>query len=127
MEPPFDAGDRLEGKAPVEGLGAGLDIDDDADTADIGRRSPGQVQGEAQQGLTDALPPRLRRDGQPGDTQHRQRIAWQALCERRQKYVDLNGGGRDGDESDKVPPGLGDIGHAQVVSELVLAREAMEK
>ena len=117
----------LEPKPLVEGDRVRLRVDHDSDTANGFSRPSREDQSLLQQLGANSPALGAHVNGQPRDAQRWQRVRRQPLATKDRQARDLDFSGRDRDEAEDLPFLHRHIGRADVVTELVLAREALEE
>lgn len=120
--------ERLEPQGSVERNGARLCVGHHADAPQAVRLIQGQYEDAAQQPAADSQATRAQVDAQPGEPEHRQRVARQSLAEPRVG----NGGALDGRRGDRGEPHDAlrddrDVGDGEMELELVLACVVLEE
>src|SRR5712692_1922697 len=124
---PLDQLDRDEAVIRVEIERVGLRVHDDADAAVVVGHFAGELEHEAKKPAAESLPSNRLVDRETGEPKHRQGVMWQFLARGDRQTVDFDVTGGDRRETQNASVIVGDVGDADVVPELVLASELVEK
>lgn len=124
---PFERFDRNEAVFPVEPNGIRFGVDDDADAPIIVGHPDGQPKHEAQEQSAQPLPLGRLIDAQSRQAENRQRIMRELFPSRRRQLVDLDMSGGNRREAEETAVVDGDVGDAQMMSELVLTRKLVKE